>query len=367
MRVRFVPAVLVALVACSEVPVQPGPSHPTGTAPGFSISPSQLQLGPVAYYRPISLQNAIGLDASHAASAPASAPPPDILYHGGPIIRQQRLAAIYYSTSTIYRNGPKPGTAGDGEGDGSLVGYYVNHLGGSAHWNINTTYFERSDDGELEYVQPTMRYARFWAPPAKGAPNPGDVVTVGDMVNLIEGGFASGALSYDPSTLYMIFTGPGVNLGGGFSYANLQYCGFHTAYMKPNGDIIQFAAMPYDDDFTPNHPASGNYVCVLQDGGPNGDPGADAIVSAVTHETEETATDPASVLHNRFNFWGWFDRTGAENGDKCAFDYGQVFQNKNGFWNIVIGDKPFLVQRDWSNLKPQGCLKYLFTDDNFEP
>src|SRR5256885_16512781 len=79
-------------------------------------------------------------------SAPAPSPTLDngIYYHGGPVILAQNVAAIYWSTKTIYAGGPAPGTTGPGSADGSLIGYFLNHPRGSAHFNINTTLTDRA-------------------------------------------------------------------------------------------------------------------------------------------------------------------------------------------------------------------------------
>jgi hypothetical protein len=279
------------------------------------------------------------------------------------------LAAIYYGPNPIYSNGPQPGTAGAGGTDGSLIGHFLRNIGGTSYWNINTTYFQNRGTN-TEYINNTMGYTGFWAAnqpltvdygPPRGkityaAPVSGELVDQLRMAYLVEQGFASGALTYDPSTLYMVFTGPGVNLGGGFSKTNLQYCAWHSAYLTGDGRIVQFSAMPYDADFTPAHRANNGGYCVPQNGAPNGDVGADGTVSAMTHETEETATDPVSEWDKRF-FFGWYDVMGAENADKCAYTYGpNIYRTTTGAYNLVVGGKPFLVQQNWSNVKTEGCL-----------
>ena len=347
-------AATFALAACSDTPVEPMRAP---LSPRLSLSaPGQLTLAQRTTYRPFAFANGGsvgGVFTPDVGNAAARAKPtqPDIKYWGGHLILNQRLAAIYYSPTTIFPNGPKPGKAGPGRDDHSLVGHFLNNVGGSSYWNINTLYYQKLGR-DKEFVKNTMEYTSFWAAGGKSAPKSGDVVTDDDIVNLIEDGFSKGTLEYDPSTLYMIFTGPGVNLGGGFDPNHLQYCAFHSAYIRANGQIVQVSAMPYDADFTPNHPSNDGFLCVLQDGGANGDIGADAAVSAVAHETEETATDPYID-----GFLGWYDKFGEENADKCAYTYGEVFNNGLGFWNITIGGKPFLVQQNWALTNPQGCLK----------
>ena len=360
MRVRIlvVVPVIAALAACSDNPVQPtqikavsgGLSHiqGSGLAP-HEIAPLQLY-GPTA-------NGALSLATGDAGPRATPATPPNIKYFGGEVINAQKIVAIYYSSSQapVYSHGPRPGSVGTGAEDGSLVGYFLNNLGGSSYWNINSTYYDVLD-GAQNFISNSMGYSSFWAPSQK-APGAGGVVTADDMVYLIETGFANKTLTYDPNTLYMIFTGPGVNLGGGFSSSNLQYCAWHSGYwFEKGGPIVQFSAMPYDADFNPDHPSANGYICTYLTKGPNGDLGADVAVSAMAHETEETATDPVSLTHSPY-FVGWYDVFGAENADKCAYRYGPTLAvNNRDYWNMTIGGKPFLVQQNWTNVSPQGCL-----------
>src|SRR5215475_10634777 len=63
-----------------------------------------------------------------------------IFYHGGPVLQSgTNVVAIYWSTSTIYNGGPKPGTSGPKCVDGSLVGTFLGNLAPSPYFNINST------------------------------------------------------------------------------------------------------------------------------------------------------------------------------------------------------------------------------------
>ena len=55
---------------------------------------------------------------------------------------------------------------------------------------------------------------------------------------------------------------------------------------------------------------------------PNGNAGADGMASIIAHELEEAATDP--------DLNAWYDATGAENADKCAWTFGTEYTAANG-------------------------------------
>jgi len=130
-------------------------------------------------------------------------------YHGGPIIYAQKVAAIYWSSGTIYAGGPAPGTSGAGTADGSLVGFFMSHLGGSPYYNINTTYY----DGTNTHVQNSVTYTQYWAANTN-VPLPGQPVLDSQIQAQVIAGFTSGKLTYDPNTLYLEFSDAMENLGG---------------------------------------------------------------------------------------------------------------------------------------------------------
>jgi len=261
-----------------------------------------------------------------------------ISYHGGSVLQAgTNVAAVYWASGTIYTGGPTPGTAGPGSGDGSLVGFFMSHLGGSPYFNINTSY----TDGSGRPIVNSVSYTQYWANNTN-APSGTTSISDAQMVAMLQSGFDSGALSYDASTLYAIFTSGSVNLGEGYTTVP-QYCAYHyhgTVTIKGVARTVLYAAMPYNY-------AKRTY-CTNGTAAPNGDPGADAEVNTLAHEIEETTTD---LLGN-----AWFDNRGYENADKCAWNFGTL-NLSGGTANITVGGKNFLVQQNWVNAGSGGCAK----------
>jgi uncharacterized protein YjdB len=269
-------------------------------------------------------------------------------YHGGPVILTPKVAALYWGPSTIYNGGPTPGTFGSPTADQSLIAFLLNNLGGSPLFNILTTY----TDAASNPVQNVVTYTQYWAdattPPLSVAdtlPSAIAGLNVADSTIAVEilNGFTNGTLTYDPNTMYAVFTGPGVNLGGGFRVGPGGYCGYHNYFTDGLGRTIKYAIMPHDQDFVATTTVAG---CDLLDGSPNNDPAADAEVTVLTHELAETVTDEYGN--------GWYsDSLGSSNGeigDLCNFKFGTTSASGNGAEaNQTIGGKNFLIQMLWVN------------------
>jgi hypothetical protein len=117
------------------------------------------------------------------------------------------------------------------------------------------------------------------------------------------------------------------------------FCAYHSSY----GGTGIYADMPF-----PIYSSPTGYTCSSEGAfgygnneAPNGNVDGDAEVSPLSHEIAEAMTDP--------NGNAWFDRSGYENGDECAYTYGQVAGSAGAYYNQTIMGDHFLTQEEFSN------------------
>lgn len=235
-----------------------------------------------------------------------------ISYNGGPILLgTTRVYYIWY-----------------GSWDASSIGILTNlagHIGGSSYFNINTGYF----DGTGASVSNSVSFAGS----ANDNYSRGGSLADNDIWLVVANALSHGSLPIDSNGVYFVLTSGDVHVSGFGS----SFCGWHSQQTY-NNTKIQFA-------FVGNPAPGGLGTCAPQANqtvSPNANPGADAMASAIAHELEESVTDPAQNA--------WYDSSGNENADKCAWTFGSTYTAINGSKaNMQLGGKDYLIQQNWVN------------------
>src|SRR6476469_1827026 len=130
----------------------------------------------------------------------------------------------------------------------------------------------------------------------------------------------------DAKGVYFIFTATGAG--------HVSYCAWHSYGSCSNGKPVQVAYMPNID---------GIAGCDPQDTyGTGHSQGLAAIANVTAHELAEAITDPRNG--------GWYDRSGNENGDKCAWSFaGPVAFHYTDPLTNVVTNSTWKLQMEWSN------------------
>jgi hypothetical protein len=134
----------------------------------------------------------------------------------------------------------------------------------------------------------------------------------------------------DPNAIYFVLTSTNVSESSGFCN---QYCGWHTS-ATISGQTVKYSFVGNANRCLAS--------CAAQTTSPNGNPGVDGMASVVSHELEETLSDPQANA--------WYDASGAENADKCAWTFGsnQKTAANGSSYNQTLGGRNFLIQRNLS-------------------
>ena len=250
------------------------------------------------------------------AGAPHRPSTDPITFHGGSVMTGPvRVHVVWYggwSTASRRRR---------------IVVDFLRHLA-SPYWNINRTY--PSGTGKLVTATPELGVQ---------IDDPGSVGTVQltdeQIQQIVERAVANRSLPRDAHGIYLVLTAASVTKVGFLT----EYCGWHS-YAHIGGSLLKFAFIG-----DPTGPRVGG--CGMRTGTPNGDPGADSMVSTIAHELAETVTDPT--------FRGWRTDRGEENADRCAFLYGTTFGTPKGTANVRLGTRNYLLQTNWVNSATPHC------------
>lgn len=233
-----------------------------------------------------------------------------ILYHGGPVMLGTTHS--YYIWYGNWAGNTAP----------TILSSFGASLGGSPYYNINTSYTDGSGQA--------VTNATLLMGSMNDSYSQGSALSDASVKTIVSNAITSGALPADSNAVYFVLTSADVTETSGFC---TQYCGWHTHATIAGLDIkYSFVGNP---DQCPNS-------CAAQTVSPNGNAGADGMASVIAHELEEAVTDP--------DLNAWYDRTGKENADKCAWSFGTTYTTSNGsLANMNLGGKDYLIQQNWVN------------------
>ena len=129
------------------------------------------------------------------------------------------------------------------------------------------------------------------------------------------------------------------------------YCAYHS---EATSNAI-YANMPF-----PIYDSKTGFTCGTEFNfgtieTPNNNPDSDVETSPTSHEISEAITDPDTVT-------GWYDSSGFENGDECAYIFGQTHGFPGHLYNQTFNVSfHYLIQEEFSNrdfaITGGGCVQ----------
>jgi hypothetical protein len=226
---------------------------------------------------------------------------PVMTYHGGKILPTAHTYAIFWGSSAAFGGGKVSG----------LDTFYVG-FNGSSYAATNTEY--AGIGGQVGSA--TNHFGHFLDPSAgpTRAPKTSTLLAEVCKVAADQNGVPPDA---DGNSYYAVYT----DLPRGHA----GYCAWHSSGTC-NGTPVQFAFFFNLD---------GDAGCDPQDTTTGHSQGLAALANVSGHELSEALTDPASP-------GAWYDSSGAENADKCAWTFGAPSLDFGSGVN-------FKVQGNWSN------------------
>jgi len=252
----------------------------------------------------------------------------DVTYHNGSVMLSHAAYTIFWvptghSISAGYQ---------------TLINRWFTDIGGSSFFNIVTQYYELNPLGANPNAS---TLGGTWVDTIDPYPHAGtgaDPITDADIRAEVQraitlNGWPNGGLN----VAFYVFTARGVESCADpnectIGTAHPVYCAYHSAFF--NGNNVIYANMPYAGTWA----AGFAYTCGRLAVSPNANVDADLELSLTSHEQFESVTDPFGG--------GWYDASGEEIGDKCAYRFGAIGVDGR---NVTVNGHGYIVQQEWSN------------------
>jgi hypothetical protein len=304
--------------------------------------------------------NAIGKAHAHLAAGQ-----PLLKYYGG----TKHVGVEVHPTVYLVFWGSQWGTASTSNGNLTFTGdpvsaapYLQNFLRGlfgtKDKWSTSTTQYcqgvakgtTKCPAGSTFVNHPgTTPLAGVWADEAAAAPIQATNKQLGQEADAAAVHFGNTTPASNTSTQYVIVS-PTQTHPGGFGTPSAGWCAWHDftgakdIAAKTGVGNLAFTNLPYQTDQGPNCGQGFVNTPGVLDGW--------SIVAG--HEYAETVTDlwpQAPIGASNLSSGGWFEPTGGENGDKCAWI---TPGTPGGAANIHLSTGTFSVQSLWSNAANHG-------------
>ena len=241
------------------------------------------------------------------AARPGGAGGQNVSYHNGPVLHQAKVVPVFWGPSATWGTNGSPSALAQ-----SILSFFA-QFGTSGQYNVITQYYDFGGSVQLSNLGTT-----YWIDNTTPPTNVTDAIVQGEVLNAI------GHVGFDANTVYEVFLpqtsyssfGTATSCGG----PKLTYCAYHGNFSNGAADV-KYASMPYP----------GCSGCQW-----SGWTVAQNFDHFACHETRESVTDPDGTA--------WFDRSGNEADDKCAWSPSPFIANGYGY------------QYEWSNLAG-GCVQ----------
>jgi chitodextrinase len=286
-------------------------------------------------------------------------------YNGGPVMPSNTNYVIYWEPEGRPKSPPEYQSG---------VNQYFEDLAhdSNGHENVDSV-ATQYNDAAGEFASYNSHFAGGLVDtetlPANGCTKAPICLTTEQLEKVLKNFVEKEKLPTDLAHEYFLLTSPGVEdcfeasgqVCSGGTTASERYCAYHANIPLPGGKAIIWANDPY---------VTGLVGCDEPENHPNAKPSDGVILGGLTHEHNESITDPEP--NNAWTDFATGFETGFEIGDKCRVleaakefgtPLGEVEVEEEGKkhkakYNQIINGHKYWYQQEWSN-QGHTCLQRL--------